>query len=298
MITRIVLFLKFVMKFPAYWRDFVISHQSLRNDVSALEGRGLAALDELEQRLEARLVRQLMLNRLALRGQNERASKVEPIAGEFYRIEDKFDALRQLHPSAFEVWQQLFEAGRLEYERAPQQNLSVQGHADAEVFRAFIAPYMYGSILDVGCGPQALPVYLRGFQLDRVAGLDPLPGAAERRFEFRQGIAEFLPWADSQFDVVLFATSLDHVLSLEKTLEEVHRVLRPGGKCIVWAGLIPGSAPYRPDIEPVKAVDEYHLFHLSEETLIAAFASRFELLEGVVHAKMHGFYVFARSVDL
>jgi ubiquinone/menaquinone biosynthesis C-methylase UbiE len=116
--------------------------------------------------------------------------------------------------------------------------------------------------------------------------------------DFCQGFAEFLPWEDAQFDAVLFATSLDHVLSLEKTLDEVCRVLRPGGKCIVWAGLIPGSARYEPDREPVVAVDDHHLFHFSAETLLETFSSRFELFESYTHKRINGFYVFSRRADL
>jgi len=198
----------------------------------------------------------------------------------------------------FDVWIKAFEEGRRSYEADPVNNLSVEGHRDAEVFRAFVAPYMSGSVLDIGCGPQELPVYLRGFRLDRVAGLDPLPGVAKRRMDFCQGFAEFLPWEDAQFDVVLFATSLDHVLSLEKTLDEVCRVLRPGGKCIVWAGLIPGSARYEPDREPVVAVDDYHLFHFSESTLLETFRARFDLFESCVYKANNGFYVFSPSSDL
>jgi SAM-dependent methyltransferase len=321
MLHRLRHLISFCTGFPARWSAHEANLQALRNEVNAahvaLEGlRDRAAADGAANRqafetmhamiadsasasLEA-ASRQAILSRLHVhhdRPSGTRTGKRANLPAKPYRLEDRLDALRAIHPAAFDVWYKVFEEGRRAYEANPIANLSVEGHRDAEVFRAFIAPYMAGSVLDVGCGPQELPVYLRGFRLDRVAGLDPLPGVEKRRLEFCQGFAEFLPWEDQQFDTVLFATSLDHVLSLEKTLDEVCRVLRPGGKCIVWGGLIPGSAPYEPDREPVVAVDDHHLFHFSEETLLATFRSRFDLFESCVYNVNNGFYVFSIKAD-
>lgn len=310
--------ISFCRGFTARWSAHEANLQALRNEVNAVHValgglRELAVMDGASHRqgldtLRATILdtaaamgdaasRQLIFSRLPALHEKPSITGTN-LPGKPYRLEDRLDALRAIHPAAFDVWHKAFEEGRRAYEADPIANLSVEGHRNAEVFRAFIAPYMAGSVLDVGCGPQELPVYLRGFKLDRVAGLDPLPGVPKRRMDFCQGFAEFLPWEDRQFDMVLFATSLDHVLSLEKTLEEVCRVLRPGGKCIVWAGLIPGSAPYEPDREPVVAVDDHHLFHFSEETLLATFRSRFELFESCVYNTSNGFYVFSNRADL
>lgn len=309
--------LHFGRQYAASWRAHEANLQSLRNEVNALQVavKGLRdeayvhdvqtrhLLEELRSLVSQTsaatthsLSRQVISARLPALYRPQ-ASIALGVPAKPYRLEDKLKALQALHPAAYEVWIKAFDEGRRAYELNPVENLSVEGHRDAEVFRAFIAPYMSGSVLDIGCGPQEMPVYLRGFNLDRVAGLDPLAGHPRRQMEFCQGFAEFLPWEDEQFDVVLFATSLDHVLSLEKTLDEVCRVLRSGGKCIVWAGLIPGSALYEPDREPVSAVDEYHLFHFSEETLLETFRSRFELFESCTYYEYNGFYVF-NKIDL
>jgi len=284
--------LGFASRFLASWRALDDNVKALRLEVNELR----TAVDLASCEIREAVIRQSINARLPVL--HRPAAQMPNIPGKPYRLEDRMDDLRALHPAAFDVWIKAFEEGRRSYEADPVNNLSVEGHRDAEVFRAFVAPYMSGSVLDIGCGPQELPVYLRGFRLDRVAGLDPLPGVAKRRMDFCQGFAEFLPWEDAQFDVVLFATSLDHVLSLEKTLDEVCRVLRPGGKCIVWAGLIPGSARYEPDREPVVAVDDYHLFHFSESTLLETFRARFDLFESCVYKANNGFYVFSPSSDL
>lgn len=294
MLDRIRRLFHFVRYFPAYWHACEENIQGIRNEMDALHD----SMNKLQQEMGDAIARQLFSMRLTALQKSVIKGPYPNIPGAHYQLDEKLDDLRNLHPDAFDVWLKAFDEGRRTYEADPINNLSVEGHKDAEVFRAFIAPYLQGSVLDVGCGPQELPVYLRGFHLDRVAGIDPLFGGEKRRMEFRQGFAEFLPWADEQFDVVVFATSLDHVLSLEKTLDEVCRVLRPGGKCIVWTGLIPGSARYEPDRKPVVAVDRFHLFHFSEETLLETFRSRFELFERYLYKKINGFYVFVRSEDL
>ncbi len=131
------------------------------------------------------------------------------------------------------VWEALQANGEHAYEADPPANLSVGEREDAAAFKAFA--HLEGTVLDVGCGPQTLPSYADGIG-DRLVGLDPLVGHQPRAFAFVKGIAEYLPFADGTFDRVLFATSIDHVLSPSLTLAEAHRVTRPGGAVVVWLG--------------------------------------------------------------
>lgn len=55
-----------------------------------------------------------------------------------------------------------------------------------------------------------------------------VPGA-----EFRQGDAQALPFDDASFDAVVCGYGIIHVPDPEKALEEMHRVLRPGGRVAV-----------------------------------------------------------------
>src|SRR5579862_2779866 len=66
----------------------------------------------------------------------------------------------------------------------PEHSLSVTERPDASAFATFCA--MSGTILDIGCGTQALPTYADVTGC-RFVGIDPLPGEPERRFEFVQG---------------------------------------------------------------------------------------------------------------
>jgi len=131
------------------------------------------------------------------------------------------------------LWEQLQANGERAYEIDPPSSLSVGEREDAAAFAAFAE--LEGMVLDVGCGPQALPSYAHAMPGELV-GLDPLVGQQPREFAFVKGLAEYLPFADGVFDRVLFATSLDHVLSSSLTLAEARRVTRPGGAVVVWLG--------------------------------------------------------------
>ena len=92
-----------------------------------------------------------------------------------------------------------------------------------------------GRVLDIGCGPQAMPSYAAEFDGEFV-GIDPLLGAQPREFEFVKGLAEYLPFVDGCFDRVLFGTSIDHLLSPQMSILSAARVIRPGGAVSVWHG--------------------------------------------------------------
>lgn len=138
----------------------------------------------------------------------------------------------------WQLWEQLQHNGAVAYEEDPPSSLSVGEREDAAAFAAF--GELHGDVLDIGCGPQELPSYAAG--QPGFVGIDPLRGATRRGFDFVQGIAEYLPFADGSFDRVLFGTSLDHVLSPELSLREARRVLRPGGAVVIWLGEIPEPA--------------------------------------------------------
>lgn len=139
--------------------------------------------------------------------------------------------------SRWGLWETLQSNGAQVYGDDPAGNLSVGERADAHAFRDFSR--LTGRVLDVGCGPQALPSYAGGQQF---VGIDPLAGGA-RDFYFVQGIAEYLPFRDGSFDRVLFATSLDHLLSPQRAISEARRVLAPDGRVCVWHGEPPPPPP-------------------------------------------------------
>ena len=183
---------------------------------------------------------------------------------EGYSLEACCLKLRDLAPDAYTVWKDLLDVNSWAYEGFPTDSCSVQGHPMAEEFKAFLGSYLHGTVLDIGCGPQPMPVYLGGYPPELLAGLDPLWPKQEHPFQFVQGVAEFLPWPDRSFDIVIAATSMDHVLLLDPALAEVRRVLKKTGHFIVWVSFIPGAVKYNPYRKDIKALDKYHLFHFDK----------------------------------
>ena len=173
--------------------------------------------------------------------------------------------------SKWGLWEQLQANGAEVYDGDPAGNLSVGDRQDARAFAEF--SQLKGRVLDVGCGPQALPSYSGG---DQFVGIDPLRGG-RREFAFVQGIAEYLPFRDAVFDRVLFATSLDHMLSPQRALAESRRVLKPDGLVCLWHGeppppargawrervsrLVRGGSTLLGYRTPRGAVDPFHFSH-------------------------------------
>ena len=103
-------------------------------------------------------------------------------------------------------------------------------------------------ILEVGCGPGHLSIRLaREYGLD-VTGLDLDPAmieraranadsagdADERRPSFLVGDVASMPFPDESFDLVVSTMSMHHWADPTAGLTEIDRVLRPGGRALVW----------------------------------------------------------------
>lgn len=185
---------------------------------------------------------------------------------ELNSFDEYLEKFKSLHPHLFEKWATINLGINVEnYRNQPESSCSIGSHGVALMFKGFIAPYLRGRVLDIGCGPYSVPRYLEGYPHSLISGIDPLAPFEPHPFEFIQGFAEFLPWQDSTFEVIVAATSLDHVLSLDLVRSEIARVLKPHGVFLVWEGFIKGSTHYRPSDPNLKVADELHLFHFDEE---------------------------------
>lgn len=100
-------------------------------------------------------------------------------------------------------------------------------------------------VLDVGCGPGFYVAEL----LDQVGpagsvlGVDASPQMLElaaRRSQdhdnvaFHEGDATALPVEDADFDAAISVQVLEYVADIGAALSELHRVLRPGGRVLIW----------------------------------------------------------------
>ena len=191
-------------------------------------------------------------------------------------IQSSLERLRNLTPEIYPFWQQLFQNDTISYEQDIEASASIWGHKYAQLFGAYLALFGRGRTLDIGCGINGKPSYLSAIPNEQISGLEPRSQRADPGFECVQGFNEFLPWPDGAFNTVVSGTSLDHVLSLEKSLSEVARVLAPGGRYLVWLASIAGSPPYEPDAPEFKPRDAFHLFHFDRVWIEPLFAKFFD----------------------
>jgi SAM-dependent methyltransferase len=154
----------------------------------------------------------------------------------------------------------------------------------------FAAPRSGTAVLDVGCGTGAAArrAAERVGRSGRVAGVDVNPGMIEvarslspvegAAIEWLEGSAGELPFAEAAFDLVLCAQTLQFLDDRRRALEEMHRVLSPGGRLALslWCEL-PASPYFEALVEaitrhvgPDTAVGLRAAFGLSDIDLVRA----------------------------
>ena len=103
-----------------------------------------------------------------------------------------------------------------------------------------------GKILDVGCGNANLFSMLPDgkYELCGVDFSENMIAEAERKCcekaEFKVADAESLPFDDNTFDIIVCNASFHHYIHPDAVLEEMHRVLKDGGKVLIGDPYLPG----------------------------------------------------------
>jgi SAM-dependent methyltransferase len=117
--------------------------------------------------------------------------------------------------------------------------------AEPYIFRILDAYDWQGTrVLEVGCGQGTTANYLppkgarvTGIDMSFTSMLQARGGAVELghadRIRFSNADAERLPLATASFDRVISIGVLHHTASAQAGIDEIHRVLRPGGAAIV-----------------------------------------------------------------
>ncbi len=100
-----------------------------------------------------------------------------------------------------------------------------------------------GDILEVAPGPGFLAIELAKRGRHRVTGLDISKTfvdiacrnaeAARVKIDFRNGNASRMPFGEGSFDFVVCRAAFKNFSEPMKAIEEMHRVLRPGGKGVI-----------------------------------------------------------------
>ena len=117
-------------------------------------------------------------------------------------------------------------------QRTEEDHAGLLASVDAAV--AYIDGPIGGTALDVGAGEGWATAYLRKLGFDAV-GVERSPDVAARAAEgmVMVGNAQDLPMEDASQDFVLCNSILEHVLDPDVVMDEIARVLKPGGTAVL-----------------------------------------------------------------
>lgn len=123
-----------------------------------------------------------------------------------------------------------------------------------------LVPLKGRRIADVGCGTGELVRWLRsqgadvvGIECGDAARARAIAADADHAGDYLDGVGQDLPLSDACADVVVYSYALHHVPtgSMQAALEEVRRVLRPGGVLYTVEPVAAG-----PSFEVVRLIDD------------------------------------------
>jgi SAM-dependent methyltransferase len=122
-----------------------------------------------------------------------------------------------------------------------------------------------GLEIGVGTGRFAIPLGIK-------IGVEPAKAMADiarkRGIDVREARAEVLPFDDESFDFVLMVTTICFLKNPLQALEEIKRVLKPGGRIII--GMIDRNSPLGETYEIKKITSEFYKydnFYSSDQVL-------------------------------
>lgn len=89
-------------------------------------------------------------------------------------------------------------------------------------------------VLDLGCGSCNWNIeHLDVFGVDLNEGLLKLAKGEKRLYDYKVGDVFDAGLADASFDIVLAIELLEHIYDYDRIIQEIHRILKPGGYAIV-----------------------------------------------------------------
>jgi len=109
----------------------------------------------------------------------------------------------------------------------PNTTLSLLPDAAAGQWLADNTKFVCGRLLDAGCGNKPYEPWY-GPLVSRSVGIDATGERADAI-----GLLDALPFDDMTFDTVLCTEVLEHVRDIERAVQEIRRVLVPGGHALV-----------------------------------------------------------------
>lgn len=134
-------------------------------------------------------------------------------------------------------------------------------------------------VLDIGCGAGGKSLYYLSLGAKSVTGIDVVEKYEDEAyalqnelgltgFKFYVEDASKMRFPDNSFDTVIMNDAMEHVAKPAEVLNEVYRVLKPGGK--LYVNFPPYNHPFGAHLSDVIGIPWVHLF-FSDKTLIKGY---------------------------
>lgn len=172
----------------------------------------------------------------------------------------------------------------------PHENYWFQRHVVA--YRFAQARFADLSVMDAGCG-EGYGAAMLAERAARVTGVELVrdvvaharaayPPARHPNLEFAEADLCRLPMPDATFDAVVSFQVIEHLPNIGGYLEEIHRVLRPGGEFLCAT---PNRLTFTPDSDT--PVNPFHVKEFTAAELADQLGSRFRVkaVLGVHHGR-------------
>ena len=134
-------------------------------------------------------------------------------------------------------------------------------------------------VLDIGCGAGGKSLYYLSLGANSVTGIDVVAKYKDEAyalqselgltgFKFYVEDASKMSFPDNSVDTVIMNDAMEHVAKPAEVLNEVYRVLKPGGK--LYVNFPPYNHPFGAHLSDVIGIPWVHLF-FSDKTLIKGY---------------------------
>ncbi len=147
------------------------------------------------------------------------------------------------------------------------------------LLKAYIAakPWVSGDLLEVGCGEgrgveELLPLAKSYVGLDKIGEVISMLQAKFPGVDFCQAvIPPFVGFADRSFDTIVSFQVIEHIANDRLFLQEIYRMLKPGGKAIIST----------PNINHTLSRNPWHEREYTPQQLIDLASSIFDRVEAM-----------------
>jgi SAM-dependent methyltransferase len=180
---------------------------------------------------------------------------------------DRWQASQRLELDFWKHWTQA----------APYQNLDIPQYWEEELARFGCTRELFNArrVLDIGCGPFGLIHFV-----DNAAArirIDPLLPQYESKMPLPEpqlsisALGEHLPLASHSVDIAICFNALDHMCDPSAALNEIRRVLRPGGTLLLMIHTFPAWT------RPFFWIDRLHPHHWTASSFVGQVTTDFTI---------------------